>query len=53
MPLPEEAQSSPPGVALASAITSATVFASTDLLTSIRLLISAERKIGSKSFTVS
>jgi hypothetical protein len=53
VPLPDEAQSSPPGVALASAITSATVCASTDLLTTSRLVTSAARKIGWKSLTVS
>ncbi len=49
MPLPDEAKSSPPGVAFASAITSATVLTGTDGVTTRMFGTSEARNTGWKS----
>jgi hypothetical protein len=49
VPLPDEAKSSPSGAALASAITSATVFASTEAFTTRMFGTSEARNTGWKS----
>ena len=53
VPTPGDAYDSCPGLALASANSSATLFAGTSLLTTNRLGITSTRAIGARSRTVS